>query len=61
MQNYAIEYEVVKVLTGARSERFKTVQPIAAESPFNAVAQLAQRIGDYHNTWVDVFGVHEIN
>lgn len=61
MNNYVIEYEVVGVLSGNRSERFKTVQPIKAESKYNAVAMLAQRIDDHHKKWIDIFSVEEIN
>jgi hypothetical protein len=61
MNNYVIEYEVVGVLSGNRSERLKTVQPIHAESKYNAVAMLAQRINDHHRNWIDIFTVEEIN
>ena len=59
MRDYQIEYEILN-LYGSRSERLTTVQPIKSDSAFNAVAMLAQRIGESHKTIIDIFSVKEI-
>ena len=59
MRDYQIEYEILN-LYGSRSERLTTVQPIKSDSAYNAVAILAQRIGDSHRTIIDIFSVKEI-
>jgi|LakMenEpi03Aug12_release.lakeMendotaPanAssembly.Ray.scaffolds.fasta_scaffold667727_2 hypothetical protein len=59
MKKYEIEYEVSN-LFGKRSERLITLQPINSDSAFNAVAMLAQRIGDSHRNIIDIFNVKEL-
>lgn len=59
MKKYEIEYEVSN-LFGERSERLTTVEPINSDSAFNAVAMLAQRIGDSHRRMIDIFNVKEL-
>ena len=61
MNNYVIEYEIENVLTGNRSARRRTFNPIPAESKYNAVALLAQRIGENDSIIVDIYSVEEIN
>ena len=60
MNNYRISYELNYFLTGGRSERLTTVQPIPANSKYDAVAMLAQRIGENDRVNIDIFSVEEI-
>ena len=61
MKNYVIEYEIVYPLTGNRSKRDRTVQPIPAESAYNAIALLGQKYGDDSRSYLDIYSVEEIN
>jgi hypothetical protein len=61
MNNYVIEYEIVYPYTGNRSDRIKTVEPIKAESKYNAVALLAKAYGNTDRKTIDIFTVEEIN
>jgi hypothetical protein len=56
-----IEYEIVYPYTGNRSDRIKTVEPIRAESKYNAVALLAKAYGNTDRKTIDIFTVEEIN
>lgn len=60
MNKYAIEYGFV-FLSGNRSDRYKTYNPVEANSKYDAVAKLSNDIGaERAQVEIEIFSVEEL-